>query len=458
MFQDVSHRIRNNPPRMHYGVSAMDFDRDGQVEFVVAGYGGPNRVLRWDGNEFWDIAPKSIADAERTTITIVAGDLDGDGYDELYSQNSDTFSGTKSYADRLFDHDPTTGLWSDLFARPINKAARNVLSARSVAVLDRRGTGRYSFAVANYDRPLRLYELSADGGQIVDLAPPLGINTVMGGRALWAGPLMSDRADLLCCNENGDNRFFRNTTLGSFLELATELNLHDTREHARGVTVLDANNDGKLDVCWGNWEGLHRLMIRQPDGKFLNTAPPVMAMPSMVRTVIAADFDNCGYEELFFNNMLEPNRVFRQRDGDWKYADVGEAILPMGTGTGGAIGDVDGDGTLELLLAHGEQEAQPLSLFKVPNENHWLRVAPLTRFGAPARGALVRVRAGGRTQVRVICGGSGYLCQMEPVAHIGLGSAERVDSVRIQWPDGATMELTDLPARQTLTVPYPYGV
>ena len=457
MFQDVSHWIRENPPGLHYGVTAMDFDRDGRTEFVVAGYGGPNRVLRFAQGQLWDIAPRSIADPERSTMTLIAGDLDGDGVDEIYSQNSNTFAGTKSYPDRLFDHDPTTGLWSDLFARPGNKAARNMMSARSVAVMDRRGTGRYSFAVANYDRPLRLYELASDGEHLVDFAPPLGLNSVMGGRALWTGPFVSDRADLLCCNENGDNRLYRNTTLGTFQEIATELNLHDTKEHARGVTVLDANSDGKLDVCWGNWEGLHRLMIRQPDGRFLNCAPPVMAMPSAVRTVIAADFDNCGFEELFFNNMMEPNRVFRQVNGDWRYADVGEAILPIGAGTGGAIGDIDGDGTLELLLAHGEQVAQPLGLFKVPNRNHWLRVAPLTRFGAPARGALVRVRAGGRTQLRVICGGSAYLGQMEPVAHVGLGLVDRVDSVRIQWPDGATMELTDLPTQQLLTVPYPYG-
>ncbi len=457
MFQDVSHWIRNNPSRMHYGVSAMDFDRDGAIEFVVAGYGCPNRVLRFAESQLWDIAPKSIADPERTTITLIAGDLDGDGVEEIYSQNSDTYIGTKSYSDRLFDHDPTTGQWSDLFTRPTNKAVRNIVSARSVAVMDRRGTGRYSFAVANYDRPFRLYELTSDGEQIIDIAPSLGINNVMGGRSLWTGPLVSDRVDLLCCNENGANRFYRNTSLGTFLEIASELNLDDTKENARGVTVLDANSDGKLDVCWGNWEGLHRLMIRQPDGKFQDAAPPVMAMPSAIRTVLAADFDNCGYEELFFHNLMEPNRLFRQVNGNWRFADVGESILPMGSGTGAAVADVDGDGTLELLLAHGEQQAQPLGLFKVPNDNHWLRVAPLTRFGAPARGALVKVRAGGRTQVRVICGGSAYLGQMEPVAHFGLGSVERVDSIRIQWPDGATCEWTDIPARQVLHVPYPHG-
>ena len=37
--------------------------------------------------------------------------------------------------------------------------------------------------------------------------------------------------------------------------------------------------------------------------------------PSLVRTVISADFDNDGYDEIFFNNIGQPNRMFRMRDG-----------------------------------------------------------------------------------------------------------------------------------------------
>ena len=40
---------------------------------------------------------------------------------------------------------------------------------------------------------------------------------------------------------------------------------------------------------------------------------------------------------------------------------------------------------------------------------------PLTPFGAPARGAVVILTAGGRRQRRAVPAGSGYLCQGEPV-------------------------------------------
>lgn len=63
-------------------------------------------------------------------------------------------------------------------------------------------------------------------------------------------------------------------------------------------------------------------------------------------------------------------------------------------------------------------------LFSSPQgtTNSWLRVIPKTKFGAFARGAKVVVytrKSGPHT--RIIDGGSGYLCEMEPVAHFGLG-------------------------------------
>jgi hypothetical protein len=69
----------------------------------------------------------------------------------------------------------------------------------------------------------------------------------------------------------------------------------------------------------------------------------------------------------------------------------------------------------------------------------------------------VRLTAGGRTQVRVIDGGSGYLCQMEPVAHFGLGEVSKTDSVRVTWPDGAEVMLRGPAIRTTHRVEYPRG-
>jgi len=157
--------------------------------------------------------------------------------------------------------------------------------------------------------------------------------------------------------------------------------------------------------------------------------------------------------------MGEPNRLFGWRDGQWKALDMGDALEPGGLGTGAAVADMDNDGRLELLISHGESVMQPLTLYHTPqNGNHWLRILPFTLYGAPARGALVTLQAAGRVQRRVIDSGSGYLCQMEPVAHFGLGSTTQIERVEVRWPDGAVFTLNHPSADQLIKVRHPYGV
>ena len=457
MFTDRSSLIASNPPGMYYGVSAVDLDGDGHCEFFVCGHNGPNRVLKWTGKSLRDIAPPVLADPTRQAIGVAAADVDGDGREELYVLNTDTFAGPKQHADRLFDARPD-GSWIDLFQISQNKAVRNLIAGRSVAAIDRRGTGRYGFFVASYGRPMRYYEADPEG-KLVDLAPSLDLNITTGGRGLWAGPLLSPRMDLFCVNEHGENFLFVNDGDGHFTEVAAICGLHDPEEHGRGVVALDANDDGRLDLCWGNWEGPNRLMIRQPDNSFRDQATPAIAFPGQIRTVIVADFDNDGYEELFFHCIGEPNRLFARAEADrnhWILKELGPALEPEGCGTGAAVADIDGDGRLELLLAHGESHAQPLSLYSGPvNDHDWIRIQPLTQYGAPARGALVRLRANGRTQLRVIDAGSGYLCQMEPVAHFGLGRHANVESATITWPDGSSLTVKDFRPRTTVVIAYP---
>ncbi|CAK0757443.1 hypothetical protein CCP1ISM_7390001 [Azospirillaceae bacterium] len=74
---------------------------------------------------------------------------------------------------------------------------------------------------------------------------------------------------------------------------------------------------------------------------------------------------------------------------------------------------------------------------------------------APARGALVTCWAGSRVFRRVICAGSGYYSQMEPVAHFGLGEIKQVDQLEVRWPDGAVALIESPPTGRLLSVQHP---
>jgi len=474
-FADISTQLTFNPEQRNYGISVTDIDHDGKFEFVVAGFGYRNLAYKWNEElgSYDEIADEVLQDSSRRAIGLAACDIDGDGYEELYVLNTDQYSGDTTTSDGLFDHEAERGFF-DLFREQRNLASGNFVAGRSCACVDRYGNGVYSVAVSNYGGPLKLFEINGQN-VLFDAAPEAGMSLELGGRALVAGPIVTDRMDLFANNEvdyrqdnasgrvDRDNYLFAHTGSadGTYSEEAKAAGINDPSQTGRGTALFDANGDGLVDIVYGNWNGPHRLFVQERDAEgnasFTNVATDEMAVPSKIRTVIVADFDNDGYEEIFWNNIPGENRLFRKlpEDDDWVRINIGDAVEVDGMGTGAAIGDFDGDGMLELVVAHGESgPLQPLSLFEANwgRINHFLRVIPRTSAGAPARGARVDMVAGGRSQLRIIDAGSGYLCQMEPVAHFGLGDLTEVESVSVLWTDGTSCSFTPGAVDSVVTV------
>ena len=135
----------------------------------------------------------------------------------------------------------------------------------------------------------------------------------------------------------------------------------------------------------------------------------------------------------------EPNRLYKIiENGVFKEIKLDTALEPNGLGTGAAVADIDNDGILELLISHGESGLQPLTLFKHNSEEKgsFLRVRPLNMHGAPARGATVTLITNKRKHSKTIDAGSGYLCQMEPVAHYGIRKNETEFKFKVKWTNG----------------------
>ena len=434
-FKDISSSIKNNTKRLSYGISVTDFNKDGKFEFVVTGFRFPNLILSYKNGKLENInSDKLFADDLRATIGVAACDIDNDGFEELYFLNTDTYSGQKQFSDRLLDNEKNI---TDLFQLDKNLKSLNLTAGRSVVCVDRNGDGKYGIYVANYGGPTRFYELK--NGSIVDQAPLLNINRITGGRAVVAGHILSNYMDIFAANERGPNFLYINEN-GTFKDVAESLGVEDTFENGRGTTLTDFLYRGKLDIVSGNWNGEHRIFLNNRN-KFNDIANSEFKIPSRVRTIISADFDNDGFDEIFVNNIGEPNKLFKiLSDGELKQIQLSNGLEPLGLGTGAAVADIDNDGILELLVSHGESGLQPLSLYKanIKKSFNFLRILPKTPFNAPARGATVILNTNMRNHAKTIDAGSGYLCQMEPVAHYGLRNGEKVNSVTIRWTDGSS--------------------
>jgi len=85
--------------------------------------------------------------------------------------------------------------------------------------------------------------------------------------------------------------------------------------------------------------------------------------------------------------------------------------------------------------------------------HHWLRVSlEGHRSNRDAIGAWVELRAGDTTQRRQVMPTRSYLSQVELPVTFGLGGADRVDALRIEWPDGSTQDVRVDVVDQTLHV------
>jgi len=106
--------------------------------------------------------------------------------------------------------------------------------------------------------------------------------------------------------------------------------------------------------------------------------------------------------------------------------------------------DLDNDGDLDIVTNEFDSAPQVLvSNLSVRRPIHWLKVKLIgTSSNRDGLGATVRVTAGGQTMTKYNDGKSGYLSQSSLPLYFGLGDAQKIDRVEINWPSGHKQILT----------------
>jgi hypothetical protein len=97
----------------------------------------------------------------------------------------------------------------------------------------------------------------------------------------------------------------------------------------------------------------------------------------------------------------------------------------------------------------------PLAVMKNTSTKtgHFLKIKLVaTQTSRDAIGARVSLNFSGREVTRQLAAGDGYMASNERVIHFGLGDADSVRRVTIQWPSGATSLLNAVPNDSSLTI------
>jgi hypothetical protein len=140
---------------------------------------------------------------------------------------------------------------------------------------------------------------------------------------------------------------------------------------------------------------------------------------------------------------------------------MGAQFATPRVGRGATYADINNDGRLDLLLS---TNGGPVYLYEnvatgEAAQQNSLRVKLAgTKSNRDGIGAVVKVSAGGENQSQMMCSGSSYLSAHELVLTFGLARRDQVDSMEIRWPSGQVDKLSNIAARQMVTVTEGKGI
>jgi len=119
---------------------------------------------------------------------------------------------------------------------------------------------------------------------------------------------------------------------------------------------------------------------------------------------------------------------------------------------GAAFGDVDNDGDIDVLIAHNN-DAPALLINDGGNQNNWLQVK-LTgkKSNRDGIGAKLYVTVGDKTMHDAVHSTYSFASANDLRVHFGLGNAEWVDTLRVEWPSGSRDVFRHIKANQILPV------
>lgn len=486
----------DTPTTLSGAVAFLDYNNDGRQDlFFVGGIQWPWSPLskgspptcalyRNDGSgHFVDVTHAAGLDVDMLGMGVAVGDYDGDGFPDLFI--------TGIGGNRLF-HNKGNGRFVDVTDAAGVRGDDHVWSTGAVWI-DIYGDGKLDLVVCNYARWSResdlrgAFEAESTGpsyttppgfvsvfptvyrnlgnGRFQDVSARTGLNLLDRQTGFpRAHPLAvaavdasgNGRLDLLFTYQSGDDVLFLNQGDGTFrqwnpsakgrreggsaglvgssalslarqgqafdrfgvlraagLAMSSSADIEETSYcHLRsklGLALIDYDLDGRIDIVSGNG----------------------LAEPSLNRFEHGRDFDAA--PELLWN------------DGrGWTRAPLATGAGAFGSNVvarGVAVGDVMGDGNLDVVIA---QNGGPPRLYRnTERPRHgWLRIDLVgTRCQRDAGGARVEVHTPRGVLVQTMEPAMGFMAQSEKTLTFGLGDDERVRRIVVLWPDGLRQEI-----------------
>ena len=424
-----------------YGMGAAtgDINNDGLTDLYLSNLGANQIYINRGDGRFADVTRESGTDDPRWSTSASFFDYDRDGWLDLMLVNYADFSVTNS--PNCFAATTARDYCTPrVFRAPGNRLLRN------------KGKGVFE-----------------------DVTVKAGVDKEFGhGLGVVAADFNGDDwIDIYVANDGDHNQLWINQKNGTFTNEAllagAAINRNGQAEASMGVDAGDFDGNGTEDIFTTHLiDETNTLYVNLGQTLFEDrTRESGLGMPGRRFTGFGTfffDYDNDAWLDLFVTNgavqllpelvrkkdqfpLGQPDQLFRNT-GKGTFVEVIDGAGPgfqlLEVGRGAASGDVDNDGDTDVLVTNNNGPAR-LYLNEVGNRNHWLGLRLVGNTGRDMVGAKVEiVISKDRVLRRRVRTDGSYLSANDPRVLAGLGAFDRVQSVRVRWPDGTTEEFKDV--------------